>query len=204
MRRLNVAAGAAVMVLLAACGAGGSVGERSVTVAAVPTTSAPSTSASFAVQLQLSSSTPSVATSPGTPVPTSATVTLEAPRDGAPVRRCEVFRGRAVLPPTRTIVLGMRNLDNHDPTRYFEMIDDWEYPKDVQDWKGFQWFGSGDSSVGQRFRVEVLVVDLDEVKRANAGGATTGWHGAENPRSAEVVAHVTLKRVAGAGPQECS
>jgi hypothetical protein len=148
---------------------------------------------------------------PSSPVPSNLTpspvaeavVTLSEPQDGAQVHQCEVFQGTAQLPPTRTIVLGMRNLDNHDPTRYFEMVDNWEYPKDLKDWKGYQWFGSKNSSVGQRYRVEVLTVDLAEAKQ-KTGTAKTSWTGTDNPITSEVAAHITVKRVAGAGPKECS
>ncbi|GAB7044525.1 MULTISPECIES: hypothetical protein [Catenuloplanes] len=126
------------------------------------------------------------------------------PVDDGEVHQCEVFRGTARLPEDKTLVLGVRNVDNGSPERYFEVVDDWEYPGDLAEWSGSQWFGSGDSSVGQRFRAEVLIMDLAEVRTAVRAAAEKGWHAPDNPAGATVAAHITLKRVPGRGPSECA
>jgi len=131
-------------------------------------------------------------------------VVLDFPVDEADVRRCEILRGRANLPAGKTLVLGVRNKDNGNPERYFQVVEDWEYPADLKDWKGAQWFGDADSSAGQGFRVEVLVVDLALTRKLAEAAKTEGFHSPDNPRGATVAAHIDLHRVKGKGPDECS
>lgn len=131
---------------------------------------------------------------------------LDSPADDTDVRQCAILSGQANLPPDRTLILGVRNLGHSSPVRYFGAVDDWEYPQDLDQWQGRQWFGSGDSSVGQEFRVELLTIGLEEAKKAVrlSRAKDTGWHSGDNPPGTEVQAHITLKRVAGPGPAECS
>jgi hypothetical protein len=136
--------------------------------------------------------------------PAEGAATLAFPVDDAQVRQCEIFRGTSRLPDDKTIILGVRNVDNGSPERYFQAVEDWEYPGDLVEWSGAQWFGSGDSSVGQRFRAEVLVVDLAQTKKAVRDADNKGWHSPDNPEGALVAAHITLKRVAGPGPADCA
>jgi len=130
--------------------------------------------------------------------------TLTFPAGDGDVSQCEIFKGTANLPPDKTLILGVRNVDNGSPERYFEAVENWEYPEDLTDWQGMQWFGSKDSSVDQRFRVEVLIVDLEQTQKAVRAAKNKGWHSVENPAGARVAEHLTLKRVAGPGPAECS
>ncbi len=131
-------------------------------------------------------------------------VALDFPVDEAKVKQCEIFSGRANLPADKTIIIGVRNRDNGNPERYFEAIQDWEYPKDLDTWKGAQWFGSQDSAAGQSFRVEVLIVDLELARQMTKRSKEEGWHSPDNPRGAQVAAHIDLHRVKGKGPAECS
>lgn len=131
-------------------------------------------------------------------------VRLIHPVDDAEVHQCERFRGTARLPDDKTLVLGVRNVNHRSPERYFEVVDDWEYPGDLAEWTGSQWFGAGDSSVGQRFRAEVLIMDLAAVRKAVRAADEKGWHAPDNPEGAVVAAHITLKRVPGPGPAECT
>lgn len=132
------------------------------------------------------------------------TANLDAPIDNATVRQCEVFTGTATLPATKTLLLGMRNLDNKDSQRYFGVVDNWEYPRDLGNWHGYVWFGSGNSSVGQRYRVELLIVDYATAEAGAKKAKDVGWHSDKNPEGAIVAGHITVKRVAGPGPAECS
>lgn len=134
----------------------------------------------------------------------SGEVALDFPADEAQVKQCEIFRGRADLPAGKTIVLGVRNEDNGSPERYFATVTDWEYPKDLGTWTGAQWFGSKDTAAGQRFRVEVLVVDLALATQMTKKSKADGWHSPDNPTGATVAAHIDLHRVKGKGPAECS
>jgi serine/threonine-protein kinase len=141
------------------------------------------------------------------PAPTNRATpaaTLELPIDGSSVHQCAVFTGTADLPADKTLVLSMRNLDNHDPAHYFSAVRDYDYPDELRAWTGYQWFGSRDSSVGQRYRVELLIVDLTLVQAALASAPKDGWSAPENPPGSIVAAHITLTRVAGPGPAVCS
>jgi hypothetical protein len=145
----------------------------------------------------------------GPPAATASSVadgeaTLTFPVDDAQVRQCEIFRGTSRLAEDKTLILGVRNVDNGSPERYFQAVEDWEYPGDLVEWSGAQWFGSGDSSVGQRFRAEVLVVDLAQTTKAVREADNKGWHSPDNPEGAIVAAHITLTRVAGPGPADCA
>lgn len=134
----------------------------------------------------------------------SPTARLDLPIDGSDVRQCAVFTGTANLPGNKTLILSMRNLDNHDDTRYFSAVRNYEYPEELDTWTGHQWFGSADSSVGQQYRVELLILDLSLVQAALAAAPKEGWAAPQNPPGSAVAAHITLVRVAGPGPGECS
>ncbi|WP_433830811.1 hypothetical protein ACQP2E_11840 [Actinoplanes sp. CA-015351] len=167
----------------------------------------PSGNGDTGAQQVSTSSEPAVSAAQPTPstgqLPEGA-VELDSPKDEAEVKRCEIFKGRANLPDDKTIIIGVRNKDNHNPERYFEAVTDWEYPEDLDSWTGMQWFGDADSAVGQSFRVEVLIVDLELARSMNRQAKEKGWHSPENPDGAEVAAHIDLDRVKGAGPKECS
>ncbi|AEV83582.1 hypothetical protein ACWT_2859 [Actinoplanes sp. SE50] len=138
-----------------------------------------------------------------TELPTG-TAKLLSPADGAQVNQCAIFTGQANLPGDKTLVLGVRNTDNGNAERYFEAVKNWEYPGDLKAWTGAQYFGSKDSSVGQHFRVELLIVDLGLATKALRNAKTEGWHAPDNPAGSTIAAHITLARVAGPGPAECS
>jgi hypothetical protein len=147
-------------------------------------------------------------TPPTTPAPSVSTppvghATLDFPLDQADVKQCEIFTGKANLPAGRTLILGVRNLDNNDPNRYFQAVTGWEYPADLHDWKGAQWFGSKDDAAGQHFGVEVLLIDLPQAQKF-LGDKSKAWYSPQNPPGTEVAAHITVKRVKGKGPAACS
>jgi predicted small lipoprotein YifL len=152
---------------------------------------------------QVPVATPQQTTTSAAPL-RAGTVVLESPADEADVKQCEIFRGRADLPADKTIIIGVRNKDNGSPERYFEAVTDWEYPEDLDTWSGAQWFGDKDSSAGQSFRVEVLIIDLKLAKKLSDQAKEKGWHSPDNPAGAQVAAHIDLHRVKGAGPADCS
>jgi hypothetical protein len=154
---------------------------------------------------------PTATATPVSPAPVSSgptelapgEVVLDSPADESDVKQCGIFTGRANLPADKTIVLGVRNKDNGSSERYFETVDDWEYPEDLKAWKGIQWFGDKDSAAGQSFRVEVLIADLALVREKAKAAKKDGWHGVDNPPGAKVAEHIDLHRVKGRGPAEC-
>lgn len=137
--------------------------------------------------------------------PDTSTATISAPKDGSTVSQCAVFTGTAKLTPTRTLVLAMSNEDNGDPTQYLEPVRNWQVPAQLTAWKGAQYFGSGDSSVGQTYAVELLIVDLAVAQQADKAGKASGasWTTTTPLPGARTAARVELKRVAGQGPTAC-
>jgi hypothetical protein len=145
------------------------------------------------------------ATSCASPNATSlAQAQFTAPVDGSAVQQCAVFTGTARLPKDSTLVLGMQNLDNGDPNHYFNAVNDYDDADALPGWTGYQWFGGQNTSVGQRYRVELLIVDLASVQTALASAKQVGWHATQDPAQSVLAAHLTVHRVAGAGPAACS
>ena len=147
---------------------------------------------------------PTTAASSAPPALPPGTAKLLTPADAAPVKECGVFTGEANLPADKTLILGVRNTDNGNAERYFQAVQDWEYPADLTTWTGTQYFGSKDSSVGQHFRVELLIINLAQATKAQRAAKKEGWHSPDNPPGTPVAAHLELVRVAGPGPAECS
>jgi eukaryotic-like serine/threonine-protein kinase len=143
------------------------------------------------------------ATSPSAPALALGHATMDTPADGSEVKQCAVFTGKANLPADKTLILGVHNLDNNDPNRYFQPVAEWEYPTDLHNWKGAQWFGSRDDAAGQHFRIELLLIDLKQAQKF-LGNKAKSWDLPQNPLGSEVAAHMTVKRVKGKGPAECS
>lgn len=166
-------------------------------------TAQPQPSASAAV-------TPSRPAAPTmTPTPTESSsptgaVTLSAPSSGKTVQGCDVFTGTASLPPDETVVVGVRNLSDTGHTTYLEPVNNWDKPSDLPHWTGFQYFGSGDSSIGQTYVVSILVVPSGTVKKALADPANkVAWGVTSLPGGTTVKRTLRLTRVPGAGPEVC-
>ena len=66
-------------------------------------------------------------------------------------------------------------------------------------WSQPQFFGSGDSSVGQTYELLVLVMTQAEVQSTLAahGSTNTAWHDPDLPAGAERAKTLTLARQAG-------
>ncbi|MFG1923263.1 serine/threonine protein kinase [Cryptosporangium sp. NPDC048952] len=135
------------------------------------------------------------------PVPTLYGVQILEPEPAHRVQRCAFFRGRSALPPGKTMVLAMHNRTNGEPVRYLVEVEDWDRPSRLGTWRGKQFFGAADSSVGQDYTVEVLVVDLGVVTRSKRVAQAAGelWTLETLPATWEVAAAVTVRRVAGPG-----
>jgi serine/threonine protein kinase len=96
------------------------------------------------------------------PVVVTASGSISSPASGAGVLNCAYFSGTAKLPAGRTLILAMRNLDNGDSTQYVEEVFGWDTPSRLTSWRGAQYF----ATVGQRYRVELMSVDLAAVQAA--------------------------------------
>jgi serine/threonine-protein kinase len=135
-----------------------------------------------------------------------STATIVAPAQDVTVPQCAIVSGTSVLAPQKTLVSAMINLDNGDPLRYYEPVTNWQVPAQLVNWTAKQYFGSGDTSVGQRFAVEIFSADLAVVtaafKKAKESGK--GWASEDPPAGGKMVARVQVKRVAGKGPDACN
>jgi serine/threonine-protein kinase len=125
------------------------------------------------------------------PAPVRPVGAIAAPAEDAATPECSYLSGTATLPPNTTLILANQNISGTDTTQYVEYVFGWRTPSTRWSWRGAQYFGSGDSSVGQSFRVRLLAVDLAEAHRLGAGPAL----------AAEGVAldGIELHRVAGPG-----
>lgn len=105
---------------------------------------------------------PAVTSSPDFTIKAAAisTGTIASPEDGAKVKNCAYFSGTSRLAEGKTPILAMRNLNN-DGTKYVEEVFGWDKPGQLSSWRGAQYF-NGDA--GQRYSVELMVVDLDAVR----------------------------------------
>jgi hypothetical protein len=93
----------------------------------------------------------------------AATGSISAPANGADVKNCAYFSGTSRLTSGRTLILAMRNLDNGDSNKYVETVFGCDKPQQLASWQGAQYFNGAS---GQRYRVELMSVDLAAAKAA--------------------------------------
>jgi hypothetical protein len=85
-----------------------------------------------------------------------------------------------------------------------QAVNDWDRPEALSHWTGYQFFGSGDSSVGQTFEVSVTVMKIDTVAAALAESANRPiWHVKSLPNGSKVKQTLRVVRVKGLGPAVC-
>jgi hypothetical protein len=147
-----------------------------------------------------STTTAQPAQSPSTVDPSTGKIT--APVQGDKVRQCAIITGTAQLAPGKSLVTAMQNLDNGDPKLYFEGVANWQVPAQLATWTSKQYFGSGDSSVGQRYAVALFSLDPASIKSGFDSHPKT-WAEKAAPAGATMIARVEVKRIAGQGPPEC-
>jgi eukaryotic-like serine/threonine-protein kinase len=128
------------------------------------------------------------------------TASISSPGNQAAVPRCSYLTGADHLPAGNTLLLAVVNLDNDDPNEYLQPIFDWETAPARTTWRGAQYFGAENDSIGQHYRVELRVTTIAEMQRRRAAlGNSASW---SEPRSAPFgrrLATVTVHRVAGNG-----
>jgi hypothetical protein len=129
--------------------------------------------------------------------PVSA-ITLSSPADGSQVKDCQVFTGTSQLAAGKTILLSVENLSDPTKTLYLAPVHDWQTPDVLGHWVGVQYVGSDDSSVGQSFTVDVVVLDLTQVQQAMSLPSNhPTWSAAALPPGAQVIKEITVTRIAG-------
>jgi serine/threonine-protein kinase len=94
----------------------------------------------------------------------------------------------------------MRNLDNGDPNKYVEYAFGWRNPQSLSSWRGAQYFGQDGDEGGQRYRVELMAVDLSAAESARAAGTA-----AENALAGQgiVLAARNVRRAPGTVANDC-
>jgi serine/threonine protein kinase len=139
--------------------------------------------------------------SPTQSVPAGYAGSIGTPADGSDVKQCSYFEGTAMIPDGMTLVLAMQNLTNGDPERYVEVVFGYEDPARLSNWRGAQYFGSGNQTVGQEYQVQLIAVPLEQAR---------AWHdspdagsGNSLAQSGIVLSTVRLHRIEGFGPNGC-
>jgi len=123
---------------------------------------------------------------------------------GPDVQGCDVFTGTSNLQGGETIVIGVQNLNDSGNTSYLEAVNNWDKPAALAQWTGSQYFGSGDTSVGQTYLVSVIVMPSSVVQSALANPANRPtWAVTSLPAGATVKQSLRMKRVSGEGPAAC-
>jgi hypothetical protein len=134
----------------------------------------------------------------------SGDVSIDHPGFGAKVGACAVFSGKADLLPGETLVLSALNLSDPAKVLYLQAVNDWDLPADLTHWTGYQYFGSGDSSLGQAFEVSVIVMKIRTVTAILAEPANRPiWHVKSLPNDSEVKQTLRVIRMKGSGPAVC-
>jgi hypothetical protein len=139
-------------------------------------------------------------TTQAAPAPVS-TGAFASPTDGAQVPQCAYFSGTSTLAPGMTLILVMGNLDNGDPNRYVQFVFGWKQPSNLRSWRGAQYFGHDNDSVGQHYRVDLMAVSLATAQNASA----TGSSGTVNALAGQgtTLASLSVRRISGLVPDEC-
>jgi hypothetical protein len=176
------------------------------TTAALTRSTAPSGAATGASMTatptnQTSARTPTASPSTASNKPAGAVTAagnILSPADKADVQTCAYFTGTATLPPGKTLVLAKRNLSTGSTSKYIEYVFGWDHPQTTWSWRGAQYFGNGEDSVGQQYLVELMSVDLTAAQQARSTGnndtlAATG----------SVLAERKVNRVTGTAPNNC-
>lgn len=133
------------------------------------------------------------------PPPQGITGSIESPIDESQVQRCARMTGTVVRPTGKTVMTAMRNLDNGDPAWYGEKLLEQPEPGSSGRWTGIQYFGSQNSSVGQRYEVVLALIDADIVFTDDLAADDLGAFA----RSGLEVAKVTYERISGVPDDLC-
>ena len=115
-----------------------------------------------------------------------------------------MFAGESNLSSNDTLVLGVRNLSDTGHTTYLTPVNNWQTPADLAEWSWVQFFGSGNTSVGQRFLVSVIAMPTRAVQTALAKPANRPtWAVSALPSGSDVKKRMRFTRVSGSGPAGC-
>jgi serine/threonine protein kinase len=150
----------------------------------------------------LSPATPGLLSAPVTPESDPPTVRITTPADNGNLKKCEPIKGTANLPPGTTLLLSGRELTvrtGDEQVRRFGLVDDWRRPSRLKVWRASQARLPARSGA-QRFRVDLLVVDLAELKRvvSRARAAGVDWRASAKLDTAVLGDSISFNRAPGA------
>jgi len=125
--------------------------------------------------------------------------TITSPPSGSDVKSCSYFTGTAQLPPATTLILTKRNTTTGNPEVYAELVHNWSDPSSLTSWRGAQYFGGDNDSVGQSYEVDLRAVSMEDAQRlgdANDFGQALAKRGTQ-------LDTIPVDRVSGEGPHGC-
>ena len=143
----------------------------------------------------------SVAASAARPVPPGFAGRIDNPAEGAGVEQCAYLDGTATLPGGWTLILAMRNLSNGEPTRYSQTVFGFDEPAKLSRWRGAQYFGQNNDTVGQEYQVELVAVRLADAVQWRRGDPDEP--GDTLAGSGVVLDSVRVDRIAGLVANAC-
>jgi len=120
---------------------------------------------------------------------------IDSSADGSAVSQCAYLSGTATVAPGEMLGLAMLNLVNKERHHYLQPVFAKPDPR-TGTWRGAQYFGKGNDSVGQNYRVELIAVKasvkLDGTMTYDEESAAYG--------RVKVLDTIEVHRVAGEGP----
>lgn len=191
---LIIVAGAACLIASLVVNSG-NASTGAVASSGSPTTSTPTQTSSANTS---PSTSPSQSGSPSASSGSSSVIALSSPANGSQVKDCQVFTGTSQLAAGKTILLSVENLSDPTKTLYLAPVHGWQNPDALGHWVAVQYFGSDDTSVGQSFHVDVVVLGLTQVQQAmSLPSNQPTWSAATLPSGAKVIKEITVTRIAG-------
>jgi hypothetical protein len=198
---LVVAGAACLIVCVIFNGSRGSTERVSSGSATTPAAVTPVQSSSSTPALDPSASNPASSPQSGG---SAESVSVSFPKAGSKVEQCQVFKGTSNLTPDKTIVLAMSNATDPTKTLYLEPVHNWQTPNTLSHWTGIQYFGSGDNSASQIYHIDVVIMNLSQVRQAEAIPSNSPtWSTTAMPQGSHVTEELSLTRIPGAGPATC-
>jgi transcriptional regulator with XRE-family HTH domain len=127
--------------------------------------------------------------------PTRQTAAIELPPGGV-VPRCWMFQGAADLRSGRTLVLGVKNLDNDDPRTYFAAVT-WRDVTGTGAWFRPLYFGT---VAGQHYAVTAHAMTRSAFDAVPNKDDPTTWAAVAPPPGTDALKTVQVRRRTGASP----
>jgi hypothetical protein len=128
-------------------------------------------------------------------------IAVDNPCEGSEIPACVSVSGRSSLPPGKTLVTAVQNVDG-SPTIYFQPVQNWAEPHNLGTWTAQRYFGNVANGMGQHYKLTVLAVDVATVRGLITAAGDELWPG-DKLIEGEVAAVVGVRRSRTAGPATC-